>query len=252
MIYIDINKKLHGSSGEMNFKISLKIEKGDFVAITGKSGSGKTTLLRSIAGLEKSFGEIRIDDTIFQNKKKFLPPQKRNIGFLFQSYALFPNMTILENLLYVKKDKELAQYLLKITELENLKNRYPDSLSGGQKQRVSLSRALMNRPKILLLDEPFSALDEDIQIKLQNELKLLHREFETTTIMVTHNRQEITRLSNRVITIENGKIVSDKTPKKDKAKIISKTENNENIILEIEVERKILNLQISKKDLNKL
>jgi molybdate transport system ATP-binding protein len=252
MIYIDINKKLYGSSGEMNFEISLKIEKGDFVAITGKSGSGKTTLLRSIAGLEKSFGEIRIDDTIFQNEKKFLPPQKRNIGFLFQSYALFPNMTILENLLYVKKDKELAQYLLKITELENLKNRYPDSLSGGQKQRVSLSRALMNRPKILLLDEPFSALDEDIQIKLQNELKLLHREFETTTIMVTHNHQEITRLSNRVVTIENGKIVSDKTPEKNITRIISKIENSEKLILEVETEGKILNLQISKKDLNKL
>ncbi|EJF06822.1 ABC-type spermidine/putrescine transport system, ATPase component [Thiovulum sp. ES] len=252
MIYIDINKKLHGSSGEMNFKISLEIEKGDFVAITGKSGSGKTTLLRSIAGLEKSFGEIRIDDTIFQNEKRFLPPQKRNIGFLFQSYALFPNMTVLENLLYVKKDKQLAQHLLKITELENLKNRYPNSLSGGQKQRVSLSRALMNRPKILLLDEPFSALDEDIQVKLQDELKLLHHEFETTTIMVTHSRREVERLSNRVISIENGKIISDKTPEKNRTKIISKTENHENLILEIETEGKILNLEIPKKDLNKL
>jgi molybdate transport system ATP-binding protein len=248
MVYIDIEKELHGSSGEMNLQIVLQIEEKSFVALTGKSGSGKTTLLRSIAGLEKSKGEIFIGDKIFQNQRKFLSPQKRKVGFLFQNYALFPNMTVLENLLFVRKDEELAKYLLKITELENLKHKFPNLLSGGQKQRVSLSRAFMNRPKLLLLDEPFSALDPEIRFKLQDEVKQLHKEFGTTTIMVTHDKSEVIRLAERVITLENGKIIEDSIPQKKCGKVLSKRECGENTNLEIELNGEILNIVLNKKE----
>ena len=222
MINIDIIKKLHGSNGDMNLDINLNINSGEFVALTGKSGSGKTTLLRILAGLEKAEGTIKSSkkspNSIFNNQtwqenKNSLAPQKRDIGFVFQDYALFNNMTILENLLYVNKDIKLANYLLELTELIELKDRYPNSLSGGQKQRVSLSRAMMNRPKLLLMDEPLSALDPSMRTKLQNEILTLHKEFNTTTIIVSHDPSEIYRLASRVIVLDQGKIIGDGTPK---------------------------------------
>jgi len=213
MISININKKLHGSQGEMNLDIDLQIQNNDFIAITGLSGSGKTTLLRILAGLEKSTGTIIVDDEIWQDDKNALPVQKRKIGFVFQDYALFENMSIEQNLLYVKKDKDLANKLLEMTELLSLKQRSPNSLSGGQKQRVSLCRALMNRPKLLLMDEPLSALDVDMRIKLQNEILALHKEFGTTTVMISHDPSEIYRLASRVVVLNQGKIVNDGKPK---------------------------------------
>ncbi len=213
MIKIDINKKLHGANGEMNLNINLDIKQGEFLALAGLSGSGKTTLLRILAGLESANGIINIDNNIWLNNKFCLPSQKREIGFVFQDYALFPNFSIIDNLLYVNKDKELANYLLKITELEELKNRFPQTLSGGQKQRVSLCRALMNRPKLLLMDEPLSALDPEMRTKLQSEILTLHKEFNTTTIMVSHDPSEIYRLANRIVVLNYGQIINDGTPK---------------------------------------
>ncbi|PLY09731.1 MAG: molybdenum ABC transporter ATP-binding protein [Arcobacter sp.] len=209
MIKINIFKKLHGSNGDMNLDVDLEIREGDFIALAGLSGSGKTTLLRILAGLEEAKGDIKIGEESWQSEAIFLPPQKREIGFVFQDYALFPNMSVEENLLYVQKDKELANHLLKITELEELKNRLPNTLSGGQKQRVSLCRALMNRPKLLLMDEPLSALDPKMRMKLQQEILALHKEFNTTTIMVSHDPSEMYRLSNRVIVLDQGKVVDD-------------------------------------------
>ncbi len=212
-IKIDINKKLHGSNGLMNLNINLNIKENDFIALAGQSGSGKTTLLRILAGLEDAEGKIEIGDETWLDAKTVLPPQKRGIGFVFQDYALFPNMSVEENLLFVNKDKTLANHLLKITELSELKKRLPNTLSGGQKQRVSLCRALMNRPKLLLMDEPLSALDPSMRIKLQNEILTLHKEFGTTTIMVSHDPSEIYRLASRVIVLEQGKIIDDGSPK---------------------------------------
>lgn len=213
MIKIDINKKLHGANGEMDLKVNLEIKQGEFLALAGFSGSGKTTLLRILAGLEEASGTINIDNDIWLNDKFSLAPQKREIGFVFQDYALFPNFSVIDNLLYVNKDKDLANYLLKMTELEELKNRFPLTLSGGQKQRVSLCRALMNRPKILLMDEPLSALDSNMRTKLQNEILTLHKELNTTTIMVSHDPSEIYRLANRMVVLNYGQIISDGTPK---------------------------------------
>ncbi|PHO13122.1 ABC transporter ATP-binding protein [Malaciobacter marinus] len=209
MIDIEVNKELIGSNGKMNLDIKLNINDGDFIALTGLSGSGKTTLLRILAGLEHSESKIKVDNKIWQDNKKFLPPQQREIGFVFQDYALFTNMSVKQNLLYVNKDEKLANHLLELTELSQLKNRNVTSLSGGQKQRVSLCRALMNRPKLLLMDEPLSALDPSMRTKLQDEILTLHREFKTTTIMVSHDPSEIYRLSNRVIVLEDAKIIKD-------------------------------------------
>jgi len=197
----------------MDLDVNLKIEEGDFVALAGESGSGKTTLLRILAGLEDAQGTIKIGDEIWLDKKNLLPPQKRKIGFVFQDYALFPNMSVMNNLLFVQKDKELANKLLQMTELSKLKERLPNSLSGGQKQRVSLCRAMMNRPKLLLMDEPLSALDPAMRTKLQNEILSLHKEFGTTTIMVSHDPSEIYRLSNRVVVLDQGKIINDGSAK---------------------------------------
>ena len=213
MIKIDINKKLYGANAQMNLDINLNIKEGEFIALCGPSGSGKTTLLRILAGLEVANGILEVANNFWLKDNFSLAPQKRDIGFVFQDYALFPNLSIFDNLLYANKDENLANHLLKITDLEKLKHRFPQTLSGGQKQRVSLCRALMNRPKILLMDEPLSALDPQMRAKLQNEILTLHKEFKTTTIMVSHDPSEIYRLANRVVVINNGQIINDGSPK---------------------------------------
>jgi len=213
MININITKKLYGSAGEMDLKVDLQIKQGEFVALTGLSGSGKTTLLRVLAGLEEAKGRVSLGYEVWLEGSHSLAPQKREIGFVFQDYALFANMSVEENLLFVSKDKALASQLLEMTELTALKNRLPNTLSGGQKQRVSLCRALMGRPKLLLMDEPLSALDPAMRTKLQNEILLLHKAFGTTTIMVSHDPSEIYRLSERVLVLKEGKVISDGSAK---------------------------------------
>ena len=231
MIHINIHKPLHGAQGVMDLNVNLTIQSGDFVALSGQSGSGKTTLLRILAGLEESKGTLQIDDEFWLKEKFCLPPQKRQIGFVFQDYALFPNMSVQENLLYVCKDVALAKKLLEMTHLSELAKRMPNSLSGGQKQRVSLCRALMNRPKILLLDEPLSALDPAMRTKLQNEILTLHKEFGTTTIMVSHEPSEMYRLSNRVIVLNNGTVINDGSAKE----VLLKTQGSQKFSFEGEL-----------------
>ncbi len=240
MLKIDIDKKLHGSKGEMSLNVNLEIEEGDFVALSGKSGSGKTTILRILAGLESSNGTITIGDEIWQNRDFNLSVQRRKIGFIFQDYALFPNMSVEQNLLFVEKDRELANYLLEITELSSLKKRLPLTLSGGQKQRLALCRAFMNRPKLLLMDEPLSALDPYMRSKLQKEILRLHKEFKTTTIMVSHEPAEIYRLASRVLVLEQGEIVDDVNVKD----FLTKTSDSQKLSFEGEL------LEILKVDSN--
>jgi molybdate transport system ATP-binding protein len=170
-------------------------------------------LLRIIAGLEECKGEIIVENEAWQNDKIKLPPQKREVGFVFQDFALFPNMTVLENLLYVKKDKRLAFDLLDMVGLSSLAERYPNGLSGGQKQRVALCRALMRKPKILLMDEPFSALDPQMREKLQNDIAEFHAKFNLTTIMVSHSPSEIYRLADKMLILNNGAVEKFSTPK---------------------------------------
>ena len=213
MIQIAISKKLNGADGDMMLALDTTIQRGDFIALNGKSGSGKTTLLRILAGLEEAQGSIEVEGVTWLNKKINLPPQKRGIGFVFQDYALFDNMNVKQNLLYVNNDRALADKLLNLTDLGGLKDRSTQKLSGGQKQRVALCRAMMNSPKLLLMDEPLSALDPSMRARLQDEILLLHKEFGTTTIMVSHEPSEIYKLASKVIVLENGKLLKEGTPK---------------------------------------
>ena len=212
MIQIDIHKRLHGSHGDMNLDVNLEIHKGEFVALMGESGSGKTTLLRVLAGLEKAEGDINVEEVLWLGNQKMLPPQQREIGFIFQDYALFDNMNVEENLLFVNDDKALAKRLLEMTELTGLASRNVKGLSGGQKQRVSLCRAMMKKPKLLLMDEPLSALDPALRTKLQDEIRKLHKTFGTTTIMVSHDTDVSYHLSDRILVLDQGKIIADGTP----------------------------------------
>jgi molybdate transport system ATP-binding protein len=218
MIEIDIIKPLYTADGIINLKVNKKINKGDFLTLFGKSGSGKTTLLRILAGLETpKSGKIVVDKEIwFDSSKKInLPPQKRNVGFVFQDYALFPNMSVRKNLEFALKNKneiKKVDEILEIMEIKNLSNMKPELLSGGQKQRVALARTLMTNPKILLLDEPLSALDTTMRLKLQDELSLIHQKFNITSILVSHDISEVFKLSNRVFKINLGEIEEDGTP----------------------------------------
>ena len=218
MIEIDIIKPLYTADGIINLKVNKKINKGDFLTLFGKSGSGKTTLLRILAGLETpKSGKIVVDKEIwFDSSKKInLAPQKRDVGFVFQDYALFPNMSVKKNLEFALKNKneiKKVDEILEIMEIKNLSNMKPELLSGGQKQRVALARTLMTNPKILLLDEPLSALDTTMRLKLQDELSLIHQKFNITSILVSHDISEIFKLSNRVFKINLGEIEEDGTP----------------------------------------
>ena len=212
MISIEIHKRLHGSYGEMNLDVNLEIQKGEFIALMGESGSGKTTMLRVLAGLEKAEGDIAVEDVVWLGKKKALPPQQREIGFIFQDYALFENMSVEENLLFVNDDKTLAKRLLEMTELSRLASRNVKGLSGGQKQRVSLCRAMMKKPKLLLMDEPLSALDPKMRTKLRDEISKLHKTFGTTTIMVSHDTDVSYQLADRILVLDHGKIIADGSP----------------------------------------
>ena len=218
MIEIDIIKPLYTADGIINLKVNKKINKGDFLTLFGKSGSGKTTLLRILAGLETpKSGKIVVDKEIwFDSSKKInLAPQKRDVGFVFQDYALFPNMSVRKNLEFALRNKneiKKVDEILEIMEIKNLSNMKPELLSGGQKQRVALARTLMTNPKILLLDEPLSALDTTMRLKLQDELSLIHQKFNITSILVSHDISEVFKLSNRVFKINLGEIEEDGTP----------------------------------------
>ena len=212
MIEIDILKNLHTAGGTMDLSINTSFPTGSFVCLYGPSGSGKTSTLKILAGLLRpEKGRIVMDgETWFSDDSKIdLSTQKRNIGFVFQDYALFPNMTVRENLAYAldkKSEPKMVDVLLEMMELGELHSRKPNTLSGGQKQRVALARALVRKPQLLLLDEPLAALDYTIRLKLQDYLQQIHREFGLTTILVSHDIAEISKLSDLVISLDNGSV----------------------------------------------
>ncbi|HAL82182.1 MAG TPA: molybdenum ABC transporter ATP-binding protein [Mucilaginibacter sp.] len=198
MISIDIEKQLKTYKGKQLLKIGQQFPMGSITKIYGPSGAGKTTLLKIIAGFIKpEKGAIIIEDVTWLDtvSKTFVPPEKRMVGFIFQDYALFPNMTVQEHLEYAAKDKEWINRLLSIGKLENLVTHKPEHLSGGQQQRLAILRALAIKPKLLLMDEPFSAIDPEMKTVLIAELKTLFDELGTTVLIVSHNPQELDGLA---------------------------------------------------------
>ncbi|NPA11980.1 MAG: ATP-binding cassette domain-containing protein [Epsilonproteobacteria bacterium] len=200
MIEIKINSSF--------LKIDEKIEEHNIYGLYGKSGSGKTTFFQIFSGLVKEEAFIRVGDEIWQDNKHFLKVQQREIGYVFQKRALFPNMNVLENLLFVKKDINLAKRLLEMVEAGDLLHRDVKTLSGGEAQRVEIARALMKGPKILLLDESFSALDYETKFKIQEEIKQIHKEFKLTIFFISHHLEDISNLAQFVLKFENGRIIS--------------------------------------------
>ncbi|MFK3781054.1 sulfate/molybdate ABC transporter ATP-binding protein [Agrobacterium sp. NPDC089420] len=200
--------------------VSLDIESGELLALLGPSGSGKTTILRMVAGLEYSDGgRIFFGDEDATN----IPVRDRGVGFVFQHYALFPHMTLYENIAFgmkvskVKRDKAAidarVEELLRLVKLDGLGGRFPAQISGGQRQRVALARALSVDPKVLLLDEPFGALDANVRRDLRRWLREIHDSLGITTIFVTHDQEEALDLADRVVILNQGEIVQQGTPK---------------------------------------
>ncbi|HHW4237584.1 TPA: sulfate/molybdate ABC transporter ATP-binding protein, partial [Campylobacter coli] len=193
-------------------ELNTCLKANEITAIFGESGAGKTTLLKIIAGLIKpEFGRIEVGDELWFDTQKNvnLAIQKRKIGFVFQDYALFPNMSVKENISYAATSKQKAEELLSLMNLENLAKIYPKNLSGGQAQRVALARALAREPQILLLDEPLSALDFKMRSFLQDELVKILQHFKITTLLVSHDLAEIYKLSHRILELSDGKIIKD-------------------------------------------
>jgi molybdate transport system ATP-binding protein len=202
----------------MRMQVHGSFERGKFISLYGSSGAGKTSVLRMLAGfMRPDAGFIKMDDTVWFDAQKsvFIEPQKRKIGFVFQDYALFPNMNVRENVSFALKKKEpqgIINELLEITGLNMLASRKTSTLSGGQKQRVALARAIATRPALLLLDEPLSAIDNIMRMQLQSTLLEVHRRYNLTTILVSHDMDEIVRLSDAVIHLEQGMIKQNVRP----------------------------------------
>ncbi|MFT6301440.1 MAG: putative spermidine/putrescine transport system ATP-binding protein [Granulosicoccus sp.] len=209
--------KKYGSMYALD-SVSLNIKSGEFLTLLGPSGSGKTTLLMAIAGFNRpDSGSIKFGDS----EVILTPPHKRNVGMVFQSYALFPHMSVAENIAFplklrgVKSEEsaERVNEALTTVQLDGLGNRDIEQLSGGQRQRVALARAFVFRPRILLMDEPLSALDKKLREQMQIELKHLHEQLGVTTVYVTHDQREALTMSDRIVVINHGKLVQIDTPK---------------------------------------
>ncbi|HEG5434432.1 TPA: sulfate/molybdate ABC transporter ATP-binding protein [Campylobacter coli] len=212
MIKIDIKLSINTAKGKKQLELNTCLKANEITAIFGESGAGKTTLLKIIAGLIKpEFGRIEVGDELWFDTQKNvnLAIQKRKIGFVFQDYALFPNMSVKENISYAATSKQKAEELLSLMNLENLAKIYPKNLSGGQAQRVALARALAREPQILLLDESLSALDFKMRSFLQDELVKILQHFKITTLLVSHDLAEIYKLSHRILELSDGKIIKD-------------------------------------------
>ena len=185
-------------------QFNLTLEGGQILAILGQSGSGKSTLLRIIAGLETgAHGVITLNGTVCQSDDAFLPPEKRQVGFVFQDYALFPFMTVADNIRFGMKNKEGSELkkLISLTRLTGLERRYPHELSGGQQQRTALARSMAARPRILLLDEPFSNLDTHLVAGMRTELKEILRIQNMTAILVTHDEADASAMADQSLSL---------------------------------------------------
>ena len=213
---------IHRALGSFTLDVSFEAENG-VTCLLGASGCGKSFTLKCIAGIEKpDSGHIELDGVVLFDSEKHinLPPQKRQVGYLFQNYALFPNMTVRQNILCglhreksrEEKERKLTE-MLRLMQLEGLENHRPSQLSGGQQQRVALARILVNEPRMLMLDEPFSALDAHLRDSLKIELRDMLQRFGHEVLMVTHSREEAYNMSRRIAVMDQGRLLTIKDTK---------------------------------------
>lgn len=263
MIEFSLQKNLHTAEGEMQLHVNARIERGQFVSLYGASGAGKTSILRMLAGLMKpDNGFIKVNNATWYDAahNSNLEPQQRRIGFVFQDYALFPNMNVRENIAFALAKNEptnIVDELLEVTGLTNLAARKIQTLSGGQQQRVALARAIANKPAILLLDEPLSAIDTVMRAQLQDTLREIHKRYALTTILVSHNTDEIIKLSDAVIQLEQGRFTQQTSPteffrngnepSKLTGSIVSIDENGHAVVL---IDNRLLHIQTAGKKFN--
>ena len=227
------------SEHEVLSNLSLKVQDREFVSVIGDSGAGKTTLFRAINGLEKvNEGYIRLDGYLQSAAFFHIPAEKRSIGTIFQDYALFPHLNVEKNIKYALKssnfDKKFYENILELLRVEELLDRFVDELSGGQKQRIALARSLVRKPKLLLMDEPFSNLDRNLRVQIRRELKQIFKDIGTTVLLITHDSEEALSLSDKVGFLYAGEIIQFSTPEKiyDRPdhSIIAKSISNSNVI----------------------
>ena len=218
MIQFSLKKKLHAANGVMHLDVACKIEDGQLISMYGPSGAGKTSILRMLAGfLKPDEGLVQVNNEAWYNcsEKINIAPQKRSIGFVFQDYALFPNMNVRQNLSFALQKGEspnIIDELLAITQLDELQFKKIHTLSGGQKQRIALARALVRKPSLLLLDEPLSAIDNEMRARLQDTILQVHKQYNLTTVLVSHDIPEIIKLCDKTISLEYGLIKEYKPP----------------------------------------
>jgi len=213
---LEINNLQHSYDGTTQSikNVNFKVRSGEFISILGHSGCGKSTLLRLIAGLEEQTeGTIKINGEIISDDKFQTPTEKRGLGLVVQEKALFPHLSVLKNTSFGIKNnaagRSKAMDLLDLFEVSHLASKYPNEISGGEQQRVALARALAPEPRILLLDEPFNALDEELKNNLHNETKKIIEEKNLTVLMVSHDKNEAIFFSDRQIIMENGRIIEE-------------------------------------------
>ena len=200
-------KKYYNESEPLIRNLNFSVNKGEIVSFIGESGSGKTTFLKCLAGLEKiNSGSIELNGKILNDDTTFVNPNLRKIGFVFQDYPLFPHINVLKNIT-INLEKSFfskLDYILKLTNLKDLCERFPDQLSGGEQQRVCLARALIREPDLLLLDEPFSNLDSSIKFTIQQEIHKIIKQTKTTTILVTHDIKDTFNISDKILIFKAG------------------------------------------------
>lgn len=215
--------KTFGDTIALN-NVSVNINSGEFLAILGPSGCGKTTLLRTLAGfIRPDSGTLQVNENIFSSSDLYVPVENRNLGMVFQSLALWPHMNVWSNIEYPlnskrnsnknkTEKKQAVSDAIKAMNLEGMENRLPGELSGGQRQRVALARAIVEKPSILLMDEPLSALDAELKINMRKEIQDIHKLTKATIVYVTHDQSEALAMADRIMIMKDGKIEQIGTP----------------------------------------